>query len=500
MAVERLRDAQARVASPADATKSELGEYGVIIGGKWTKTGNAIEVRSPYDESLVAIVHRAGPAEIESAIATAEEAFEVTRHLASWKRAEILEKISAGIAARREEMARTIALEAGKPIRTARAEVDRAIFTFKVAAEESKRIYGEIVPMDWLPGTEGRTGYIQRVSRGPVVGISPFNFPLNLVAHKVAPSLAAGNPIILRPATQTPISSLKLTEIVLEAGWPAGGVAVVPCTTKDAAPLVEDHRIKVLTFTGSPAVGWDLRKRAGRKMVTLELGGNAGVIVHNDTDLSYAASRVAWGGFSYAGQSCISVQRVYVHGEAYEDFVEDLIPRVQALKVGNPLDDATDVGPVIDKGAADRIETWLAEAKAGGAEVLAGGQRDGNVWQPTVLASIREDMRVSCQEVFGPLVGLYRYHDFMEAVHAVDSGEFGLQAGLFTNDWNLIQTAFDHIEVGGLMVNDVSTFRVDHMPYGGVKQSGMGREGLRYAIEEMTEMKLLMFHQRDQSG
>lgn len=498
MTVERLRDAQARTASPGDATKTELGEYGIYVGGKWIKTGDAIEVRSPYDDSLVAIVHRAGPAEIEAAIVAAVDAFQVTRRLPSWKRAEILEKISAGITARREELARTIALEAGKPIRTARLEVDRAAFTFKVAAEESKRIYGEVVPLDWLPGTEGRTGYVQRVSRGPVVGITPFNFPINLVAHKVAPALAAGNPIIVRPATQTPVTSLKLAEIVLEAGWHENGIAVVPCATKDAASLIEDDRIKVLSFTGSPAVGWDLRKRAGRKMVTLELGGNAGVIVHNDADISYAASRVAWGGFSYAGQSCISVQRVYVHGEKYEDFVDDLIPRVQALKVGNPLDEATDVGPVIDRGAADRIDAWLAEAKQGGAEILAGGKRDGNVWEPTVLASLQEDMRVSCQEVFGPLVGLYRYNDVMDAIHAVDASDFGLQAGLFTNNWNLIQTAFDHIEVGGLMVNDVSTFRIDHMPYGGVKDSGMGREGLRYAIEEMTEMKLLMFHQREQ--
>lgn len=496
MTVERLRDAQARSASPADAAKTELGEYGILINGQWIKTGDAIEVRSPYDDSLVAVVHRAGAAEIETAIATAAAAFETTRHLPSWKRADILEKISAGIAARHEEFARTIALEAGKPIRTARAEVDRAVFTFKIAAEESKRIYGEVVPLDWLPGTEGRTGYIQRVARGPVVGIAPFNFPLNLVAHKIAPALAAGNPIILRPATQTPVSSLKLAEVVLAAGWPEGGIAVIPCPTRDAAPLVEDDRIKVLTFTGSPAVGWDLRKRAGRKMVTLELGGNAGVIVHEDADQAYAATRVAWGGFSYAGQSCISVQRVYAHSRTYESFADELIPRVKALKTGNPLDEATDVGPVIDRGAADRIEAWLAEAKQTGAEVLAGGERDGNVWQPTVLASIREDMRVSCQEVFGPLVGLYRYNDVMDAIRAVDSGDFGLQAGIFTNDWNLIQKAFDQIEVGGLMVNDVSTFRIDHMPYGGVKQSGFGREGLRYAIEEMTEMKLLMFHQR----
>jgi glyceraldehyde-3-phosphate dehydrogenase (NADP+) len=308
--------------------------------------------------------------------------------------------------------------------------------------------------------------------------------------------LAAGNPIILRPATQTPVSSFKLAENVLEAGWPAGGMAVVPCTTADAAPLIEDNRIKVLTFTGSPAVGWGLKSKAGRKMVTLELGGNAGTIVHKDTDVDYAAGRVAWGAYSYAGQSCISVQRVYTHHDIFESFVDNLIPRVKALVVGNPLDEATDVGPLIDKGAADRLGVWLEEAVNGGAQVLAGGERDGNIWQPTVLASLEEDMKLSCEEAFGPFVGLYAYRDVMDAIRRVDNGDFGLQAGLFTNDWRIIQTAFDEIEVGGLMINDVSTFRVDHMPYGGVKASGFGREGLRYAIEEMTEIKLLMLHHR----
>jgi glyceraldehyde-3-phosphate dehydrogenase (NADP+) len=429
-------------------------------------------------------------------MSAAVEAFEITRKMPTWKRTEILEKISAGIQARHEEFARTIAMEAGKPIRTARAEVDRAVFTFKVASEETRRIYGEIVPLDWLPGNEGRVAHIQRVPIGPVLGITPFNFPLNLVAHKVAPSLAAGNPIIIRPATQTPVSSFKLAEVVLEAGWPEGGIAVVPSKTSDAGLLVEDDRLKVLTFTGSPAVGWALKKRAGRKFVTLELGGNAGSIVHSDADYAYAAKRVAWGGFSYAGQSCISVQRVYAHSDIYEGFVDEFIPHVKALKVGDPLDEATDVGPLIDHGAAERVVAWVKEAKAAGAEILTGGEHDGNLLQPTVLASVEEDMRVSCEEVFGPVVNLYRYTDVMQAIRNVDSSEFGLQAGLFTNDWNIVQNAFDEIEVGGLMVNDVSTFRIDHMPYGGVKQSGTGREGLRYAIEEMTEMKLLTYNRR----
>lgn len=491
---ERLRNAEARVLGDVEIPDSELGEFGALIGGNWKKTGEAIEVHSPYDDSLVAIVHRAGPQEIESAIALATDSFAETRRLPTWKREEILTKISQGIAARHEEFARTIALEAGKPIRTARAEVDRALFTFKIAAEESKRIYGEIVPLDWLPGNEGRIGYVRRVPLGPVAGISPFNFPLNLVAHKIAPALAAGNPILLRPASQTPVSALKLAELVLEAGWPEAGIAVVPCTTQNAAPLVEDRRIKKLTFTGSPAVGWALKARAGMKKVTLELGGNAGVIVHSDGDVAYAAERVALGGFAYAGQSCISVQRIYAHAEVYEEFVGELIPRVQALKLGDPLDEATDVGPLIDTGAAERIESWLAEAVAGGAQVLLGGEREGTLFQPTIMASLQEDMAISCQEVFGPLVGLYAYHEAAKAIKAVDDSDFGLQAGLFTRDAKLIRKAFNDIDVGGLIVNDVPSFRIDHMPYGGVKMSGEGREGLRYAIQEMSEMKLLVMN------
>lgn len=493
---QRLRNASTRAATDNRNTQTELGEYGFLIDGQSYQSTDAIEVRNPYDDALVAIVHRAGPPAIEQAIATATTAFATTRKLPSWQRSAVLDKVSEGIMTRKEEFARTIALEAGKPIRTARAEVERAAFTFQVAAEEARRIYGEIVPLDWLPGNEGRTAQIRRVARGPVVGISPFNFPLNLVAHKVAPALAAGCPIILRPASQTPVSSFKLAQLLLEAGWPAGGIAVVPCKTKDADPLIEDDRIKLLTFTGSPGVGWELKRRAGRKMVTLELGGNAGTIVHNDADIAYAAARVAWGGFAYAGQSCISVQRVYIQEQAYETFVDELIPKVKALKLGNPLDEATDIGPLIDKGAADRLGNWLDEAKASGATVLTGGHREGNLWEPTVLAQLHEDMRLSCQEAFGPFVGLYPYADIHAAIKAVDASDFGLQAGLFTNDWRLVEDAFDAIEVGGLMINDVSTFRIDHMPYGGVKASGFGREGLRYAIEEMTEMRLLTFNRR----
>jgi glyceraldehyde-3-phosphate dehydrogenase (NADP+) len=449
------------------------------------------DVKSPYDGSVVGVARRASPEDVERAIARAVEAFEQTRHLASWQREQILDAVSNGIAARREELAETIAGEAGKPLKTARLEVDRATFTFKVAAEEAKRIYGEIVPLDWLPGNENRRGEVRRVPVGVVAGISPFNFPLNLVSHKVAPALAAGCPILLRPATQTPLTALKLEEIVADTDWPDGAFAVLPCTTETARPLVEDDRIKKLTFTGSPQVGWALKERAGRKRVTLELGGNAAVIVAADADVEWAAERVAWGGFTYAGQTCISVQRVYVHQSVYDRFLAELIPRVEALKVGDPLDPETDVGPLIDTANADRVEEWLDEARGAGAEVLTGGVREDNVWRPTVLANADERLRVSCEEVFAPVLTVAPFADVDDAIAAADRGEFGLQGGIFTNDLRVVDKAFDRIAVGGLVVNDVPTFRIDHMPYGGVKSSGLGREGLRYAIEEMTELKLL---------
>jgi acyl-CoA reductase-like NAD-dependent aldehyde dehydrogenase len=470
-------------------------ELSPVIGGEDVSTGETYEVRSPYDSALVAVIHRAGAREIELALAAADRVFEHTRKLPAWQRSEILNRIADGIEARTDDFARTIALEAGKPIKAARVEADRAAFTFRVAAEETKRIYGEIVPLDWLPGTEGRTAQIRRVSLGPIAGISPYNFPLNLVSHKVAPALAAGNPIVLRPASQTPISALLLAKIVLEAGWPEDGIAIVPCTTHDAAPLVEDNRIKLLTFTGSPAVGWGLKSRAGMKRVTLELGGNAAVVVAADADPSFAAERIVWGGTTNSGQTCISVQRVY-HHSSLDGFQDDVVRRFADLRVGDPLDEATDVGPLITVDDAERVESWVREAIEGGAQVLIGGERDGSLFQPTVIAHADETMKVSCEEVFAPLVSLQEFSDPLDALDRANATEFGLQAGLFTNDLRIIDAAVERLDVGGLMVNDVSTFRVDHMPYGGVKRSGFGREGLRYAIEEMTELKLITFNPR----
>jgi acyl-CoA reductase-like NAD-dependent aldehyde dehydrogenase len=492
---QRLRRAGVeRVEAIGDT--GELGEWAPVVRGRELKTGNAYAIRSPFDDSTVAVVHRAGTDLVEDAIAAADGAFETTRHLPSWKRAEILARVAGMIAERKEQLARTITVEGGKPIAHARLEVDRAAFAFQIAAEETKRIYGEIVPLDWIPGNEGRIAHIRRVPLGPVAGITPFNFPLMLVAHKVAPALAAGDPIVLRPASQTPVSSFELARIVLEAGWPENAIAVVTSSTEDAGPLVEDARVKLLTFTGSPAVGWALKRRAGRKRVTLELGGNAPVIVDHDADVAYAASRIAWGATVQSGQSCISVQRVYVHSRIWDELVPRLAEQMQGLRVGDPLADDTDVGPLIDVEAANRVEEWVREAVGQGARVLTGGERDGRLFQPTVLADVREDLRVVCEEVFAPVVTVFPFDDIDDAIARAGASEFGLQAGLFTNDLTVVERAFDRIDVGGLMVNDVPTFRVDHMPYGGVKQSGFGREGIRYAIEEMTEMKLVTFNPR----
>ncbi len=477
------------------ATLAPPLELSPIIAGKSEMTGDPYEVRSPYDGELVAMIHRAGPDEVEAAIAAAVRAFQTTRKLPSWRRAEILTQVADGIEAQREDFARTIALEAGKPIKTARQEADRAAFTFRVASEEAKRIYGEIIPLDWLPGNEGRFAQVRRVPLGPVAGITPFNFPLNLVAHKVAPALAAGNPIVLRPASQTPISTFNLARLIVDAGWPEEGIAVVPCSTADAAPLIEDPRIRLLTFTGSPAVGWGLKGRAGSKRVTLELGGNAAVIVHADADTDYAAERIVWGGTTYAGQTCISVQRVYIH-ESLEQFQDDLVRRFEKLVVGDPLDETTDVGPVINAAEAERVELWLKEAIADGARILTGGERSGSLLEPTIITGADEQMKVSCEELFAPVIGLHDYSDPRDAIERAGASEFGLQAGIFTNDMRLIDLAWDAIDVGGLNVNDVSTFRIDHMPYGGVKQSGFGREGVRYAIEENTEVKQLTYNPR----
>ncbi|HEU5100988.1 MAG TPA: aldehyde dehydrogenase family protein [Roseiflexaceae bacterium] len=468
-------------------------EYRFILAGE-KRAGATYTVACPYDGVPVGTVHRAGPDELEQAIQSAVAAFETTRKLPGHKRATVLRKVSETIVARADGLARMIALEAGKPIKQARAEVGRSAATFAAASEEATRFHDELLHLDATAGGEGRQGIVRRFPIGPIAAISPFNFPLNLVAHKLAPAIAAGCPVVLKPASQTPISALTLAEIIVEAGWPAAALSVLPMNSKDATPLVEDDRFKLLTFTGSPPVGWDMKRRAGRKRVTLELGGNAGCIVHSDADLTFAAERVAVGGFSYAGQSCISVQRVFVHEPVYEEFMDSFVPRVRALKVGHPLEETTDLGSLISKGDAERVGAWLDEARAAGAECLVGGEIKGGVVSPTVVVKAGPELRVNAQEIFAPVVTVQTYADFEDALHAVNDSDFGLQAGLFTRDVRRIFRAYEELEVGGVIVDDVPTWRIDPMPYGGVKQSGFGREGLKYAIEEMTEPKLLVLN------
>jgi len=473
-------------------TTSTIRSFGFFLNGNWNTHGREAVVTSPYDHSVLAVISEAGSDDVEVAIESAVQAFAITRKMTSQQRADVLHKIVEGITARREEFARTICQEAGKPIRTARVEVERAIYTFQVAAEESTRIYGEYIPLDTLESAAGRWGLVRRFPLGPVFGITPFNFPLNLVAHKVAPAIAAGCPIILKPAPQTPISSFLLAEIVQESGWPEGALAVMPLSNDDAGILVADDRIKLLTFTGSAAVGWQLKTRAGKKRVTLELGGNAGVIVHNDADVQYAAQRCVAGGFSYGGQTCISVQRILVHEAVFDKFTGQLLHGVSKLKSGDPMLETTDVPPLIREQDAVRVVEWIDEAVQAGAKLLCGGKRKGALVEPTVLTDTTPNMRVNSAEVFGPVVTVESYETFDEALSSVNNSVYGLQAGIMTHDARLIQTAFEELEVGSVIVGDVPTFRVDQMPYVGVKDSGLGREGLRYAIEDMTERKLLV--------
>jgi acyl-CoA reductase-like NAD-dependent aldehyde dehydrogenase len=472
-------------------TLTEAPHIGFLVDGKWHAAGERIEVRSPGTGLIAGTTTRATAADAQAAIAAAVRAFEITRRMGAFERQRILHAVARGIEQNREDLARTLALEAGKPIKAARVEVGRAIFTFDVAAEEALRLGGEYLPLDWQKATAGRWGIVRRVPVGPVAAITPFNFPINLVAHKLAPAMAAGCSIVLKPAPQTPLSALRLAQIVEQAGWPAGALNVLPLSNEDASAIVTDDRIKLLSFTGSTAVGWRLKAQAGKKRVILELGGNAGVIVCEDANVAHAAARCAAGGYNYSGQTCISVQRILVQESVFEKFSADLVAHVQKLKVGDVLDEATDAGPLINEEAAKRVVEWIEEAVRGGAKLLCGGQRTGSVVAPAVLTNTKPGMRVNCQEIFGPVVTVEKFSNYADALAELNSSPFGLQAGVFTRDFARIIEAFETLEVGAIMIGEIPSFRIDHMPYGGVKDSGLGREGLRYAIEEMTEPRLL---------
>jgi acyl-CoA reductase-like NAD-dependent aldehyde dehydrogenase len=480
----------------SEMTIAPVATHGFFVDGRWREDGDVVEIHAPYDNSLIARVVQGRREHAEAAIAASVKAFGTTRRLPAFERQRVLRQIAAFMTQRKEEFARTLAQEAGKPIKAARTEVERGIFTFNIAAEESTRIYGEYLPLDWQESTAGRWGIVRRFPLGPIAGITPFNFPVNLVAHKVAPAIAAGCSMVLKPAPQTPLCSLLLAECVQQAGWPDGGLNVLPLSNDDAGLLVTDDRIKLISFTGSAPVGWDIKRRAGKKKVVLELGGNAPVIVHSDADLEYAAERCVTGGFGYAGQTCISVQRILVEHSVYGRFTDIFVDLVKKLKTGDPLDESTDVGPLIRNSDAVRTTAWVEDAVSAGARLLCGGRRTGQVVEPTVLTGTKPDMKVNCQEVFGPVVTVEPYKDFDQALRQANNSAYGMQAGVFTRDAKLLFQAYEELEVGGVIAGDVPSFRIDQMPYGGVKDSGLGREGLRYAIEEMTEPKLMVMNLR----
>lgn len=470
--------------------------YRVLIGGKWVGEGlPGIEVVDPYDDSVVGIVPQAGEVEVEEAIQAALAGFREMSQVPAWKRSEILSRTADLILRDREEIAAIIAREAGKSWKFAISEADRSAETFRFAAAEAKAAHGEIVPMDASPVSAGRFGYYVRVPIGVIGAITPFNFPLNLVAHKVAPALAAGNAIVLKPATKTPLSSIKLAELLEEAGLPAGGINVVVGSGSTVGNrLVQDSRLAMITFTGSPPVGTRIKEQSGLKRVTLELGSNSPTIIEPDADLDAAVARCVVGSFANSGQVCISVQRIFVHGQVYQDFLSRFVAATRKLKVGNPMDKDADIGPMISREELSRAISWLEEAKRMGAKIETGGEVVGNCLQPTILTGVTTDMQIVCSEVFAPIVSVLSYDSFEQALDMADDSVYGLQAGIYTNDINKAFLAVRRLDVGGVIINDVPTFRVDHMPYGGNKQSGLGREGLKYAIEEMTNIKMVCFN------
>jgi len=469
-------------------------QTGFLLCGKEWIEGETLEVRSPWDQGLVGRVTVSTRADARQGVSHAVASMRRTRALPRWKRREILEDVAAALIEQKERFAQLIVAEAGKPVRLARGEVDRAVLTFKTAAEEAARLGGESIPLDLTEGNEGRWGLVHRFPVGPILAITPFNFPLNLAAHKLAPAIAAGCPVILKPAPQTPFTALALGEVILKAGWPEEALAVLTLGNTDTAWLAEkEDRIKLVSFTGSAKVGWELKAHSGRKRVLLELGGNAALIIHGDwPDLDEAALKTAHAAFGYAGQSCVSVQRVFVERKVFQTYLWKVVEETAKLATGDPSNEVTEVGPLIRPGEAERVEGWIKEAVEGGAKLVAGGERSGSVITPAILTATKRGMKVRDEEVFGPVVTIEPYEDFEEALAEVNHSKYGLQAGLLTRDAGRILTAYRELEVGALIVGDMPSWRLDPMPYGGVKDSGLGREGVRSAIEEMTEPRMLV--------
>jgi acyl-CoA reductase-like NAD-dependent aldehyde dehydrogenase len=470
----------------ATATERKL-----LLDGEWVETGDWLEVASPYGGSVVSRVAKAGAAEARAAVAAAERA--MREPLPAHKRAEILVRVAGAIGRRADEIARQITAEAGKPLKAARVEVARAMSTYTMAAVEARKLAGEMVPMDASQAGEGKLAFTQRVPIGVVGAISPFNFPLNLVAHKIAPALAAGCAVVLKPASQTPLSALLLAELEQDAGLPPGWLNVLVGPASEIGDvLVEDERVALITFTGSAGVGWKLRERAPRKRVNLELGNATPVIVEADADVEDAAARCAANAFSFAGQSCISVQRIFVQRDVYDAFRDAFVPRVEALVVGDPADEETDVGPLISQSDRDRVLEWIDEARDGGGTILTGGQLDGDLLRPTVVEKPPREARLSCDEAFGPVCTLQPYDALDDAIESANATRYGLQAGIFTSSLRVALDASRRLDFGGVTVNEAPTFRADQMPYGGVKDSGNTREGPAWAVREMTEERLVV--------
>jgi len=469
-----------------------MNQFKIYCGGKFIPTNSVLEVVNPYDGKVLAQTFLAGEIEYEQAVVASQEAFPMMKNLSSWERSNVLLQISNEINEKEATFAGLIAQEAAKPIRLAVAEVRRAAQVFLVAAEEAKRLPMEYISLDWTPETKGREGLVKYFPIGPVAGISPFNFPLNLAVHKIAPAIAAGCPIVLKPATATPLSTLELAKIIDKTSLPKGAVSILPMNRQVGNMLVTDHRFKLLTFTGSPEVGWKMKEDAGKKRVVLELGGNAGTIVSQSANLKHAVDRCLVGGFAYQGQVCIHAQRIFVHESLYNQFVEQLSEGARNLNYGDPLLPDTQITAMIDLANALRVEQWINEAAEAGAKIICGGRREGTYVEPTVIVDATHGMKVFDEEVFGPVVTVNSFEKFEDAVNMVNNSRFGLQAGVFTSNIAELDFAFNNLEVGGVIHNDSPIFRTDHMPYGGVKDSGLGREGVKYAIHDMLEPRVLV--------
>jgi glyceraldehyde-3-phosphate dehydrogenase (NADP+) len=467
-------------------------QFKFLVGGEWRSSDERVTIANPFNGTAVGVLSLAHEEDVDEAIRHAVDAFSAMRVLSGNERSKILSRIAEGINERRSEFAELITNESGKPIRFSRAEVDRAISTFSIASEEATRINGEVIPLDGVSTGKNRKGIVTRFPLGPIACITPFNFPLNLIAHKVAPAIASGNSFIIKPSPQAPLTSLILGECLLESGLPPGAVSILPASNACAELLVTDLRIAMLSFTGSARVGWELKQKAGKKKTALELGGNAAVIVDKHADIALAVERCVLGAFAYAGQVCIKVQRIFVHKDVYQQFEIKFLKACSEVRVGNPLEIDTIVGPMISLGEAERVEQWVKEAVSAGANIACGGGRKSSMFEPTVLDSVTPAMRVCSDEIFGPVVTLKSVNSVEDAVDEANNSRYGLQAGIFSSDVNSIMFAYNHLNVGGVVANDSPSFRVDNMPYGGVKDSGFGREGVRYAIQEMTEAKLLV--------